>query len=167
MKLIIGLGNPGEKYSKTRHNAGFMVVDFLVADLGLQWKFEKKLNAETARSEDTIFAKPQTFMNSSGEAVSKVVNFYNIDVKEDLLVIHDDVDLEFGVTKKQFARGTAGHKGVEDIVSRLKTQEFYRLRIGVGRSPNPAVDTEDWVLMNFTANERASLSTQKPHIPIS
>lgn len=148
MKLIVGLGNPGEKYKDTRHNIGFIFVDKLSDENDVAWKFEKKFNAEIARFDDTLLAKPQTFMNNSGESVSKIMNFYDIEL-EDLLVVHDDIDLEHGNIKVEKGRGSAGHKGVQSIIDHLGTNEFERMRIGVGRPDNPNIETEDWVLMNF------------------
>jgi len=152
MKLIVGLGNPGDKYKKTRHNVGFMLLDKHVKGQNLEWKLEKKFNSLIARNENTLYVKPQTFMNKSGEAVSKIINYFEIK-PEDFTLIHDDVDLEFGKVRDQVGRGDAGHKGVKDIVKKLKTKNFRRIRIGVGKSDNPAIDTEDWVLMNFSEEE--------------
>jgi peptidyl-tRNA hydrolase, PTH1 family len=150
MKLIVGLGNPGEKYKNTRHNMGFMKVDDMMADLQdrSQWSFEKKFNAEMVKVKDTIFAKPQTFMNNSGDSVSKLVNFYNINL-QDLLVVHDDVDLELGKVKEQFGVGSAGHKGVQSIIDALGSQDFWRMRVGIGRPADNKMDLEDWVLGDF------------------
>ena len=129
----------------------------MAKDHDLNWKFEKKFNAEVAREGDTIYAKPQTYMNNCGDTVSKLVNYYEIDTREDLLVTHDDLDLDFGVVKKQFGKGSAGHKGVEDIVSKLGTQDFWRIRIGIGRPVDSKILTDDWVLMNFEKSELESL----------
>ena len=159
MKVIVGLGNPGEKYAKNRHNVGFIILDKWVEDRGLQWKFEKKFNAEVASEGEVLFVKPQTFMNSSGEAVSKILNFYKIP-PENLLVVHDDVDLQIGATKRQIGRGSAGHKGVESIIEdALGTPQFWRLRVGVGKSPDPKIITDDWVLMDLSEQEIKNLHT--------
>ena len=159
MKVIVGLGNPGEKYVKNRHNVGFIILDKWVKDRGLEWKFEKKFNAEVASGGKLLFIKPQTFMNSSGEAVSKILNFYKIP-PENLLVVHDDVDLQIGTTKRQIGRGSAGHKGVESIIEdALGTPQFWRLRVGVGKSPDPKIITDDWVLMDLSEQEIKNLHT--------
>lgn len=152
MKLIVGLGNPGEKYRKVRHNTGFMVLDAVAsADFVEAGKF----NALVAKVGETLFVKPQTFMNNSGECVSKLVNFYNISL-EDVIVIHDDVDIPLGEVKYQKGRGSAGHKGVESIFTSLGTPDFWRFRVGIGR-PLQEVLIEDWVLMPFTAEELQKL----------
>lgn len=149
MRIIAGLGNPGEKYKNTRHNVGFIVLDTLFSS---GWKFDKKFNAEVSQEEDTIYVKPQTFMNSSGESVSKILNYYEANFG-DLLVIHDDVDLAFGEVKRQKGRGDAGHRGVESIISHIGSNEFERIRIGVGRSSNENMETTDWVLSKFSEEE--------------
>lgn len=168
MKIIVGLGNPGKKYKGTRHNKGFEYVDKIATENMLKWKFNKKFNAEIAEfsvdglgdgvvidgnaidlddGEKVILAKPQTFMNKSGDSVSKILNFYNVDLV-DLLVIHDDVDFSPGLVNLQFDKSAAGHKGVQDIIDKIGSQEFWRLRIGVGRPPEGSnISTEDWVLM--------------------
>lgn len=152
MKLVVGLGNPGKKYEKTRHNVGFILLDEYVEENDLNWKFERKFNAEIAKDGDLTLAKPQTFMNKSGQSVAKLVEYFEIDL-DDLVVVHDDVDLDFGVVKKQKGRGDAGHKGVKNIVKVLGSNEFWRQRVGVGRSENADMDTDDWVLMNFNSAE--------------
>ncbi len=148
MKLIVGLGNPGEKYKNTRHNIGFILLDKLAEENNASWKFDKKFNAEISKFGDYLLVKPQTFMNKSGEAVSKIVNFYDIAL-EDILLIHDEIDLEHGVIKVEKGRGSAGHKGVQNVIDHLATKDFERMRIGVGKPDNPNIEVEDWVLMNF------------------
>jgi PTH1 family peptidyl-tRNA hydrolase len=151
MKIIVGLGNPGEKYSFNRHNAGFILVDALAKKLDLEWKFSSKLKADICKKDDLIFLRSREFMNVSGQPVSSALSYYKISA-ENLLVIHDDVDLPFGEVKKQFASGSAGHKGVESIISNLGTKEFWRVRIGIGRPAN-AQPVEDFVLSDFTGEE--------------
>lgn len=156
MKLIVGLGNPGKKYAKTRHNVGFILLDKYVEENDLVWKFEKKFNAEVAKDGETMHVKPQTFVNKSGESVAKLVEYFNLDLKN-LVIVHDDVDLELGTVKKQFGRGSAGHKGVQNIMDMLGSGDFWRLRVGVGRPDDPREDTDDWVLMNFDVKELDSI----------
>jgi len=151
MRLVIGLGNPNEEYSKSRHNVGFILVDELVSKEGLGWEYSKKFGADMAVSSDTIFAKPQTFMNNSGKAVSKILSFYKIPL-ENLIVIHDDIDLPFGEVKKQLGVGAAGHHGVESIIANVKSQDFLRIRFGIGR-PTDNSPVEDWVLKDFSEKE--------------
>lgn len=162
MKLIVGLGNPGEKYQKTRHNVGFMVVDRLGSSLqptayskkskNPVWEINKKLLSVICRLPSAILAKPQTFVNQSGEAVAKIASFYKIKPK-DILVIRDDVDMELGkVRGPKDQTGSGGHKGVESIIEKLGGEDFYQLKIGVGR-PLEDVETEKWVLSDFSADE--------------
>ena len=144
MKLIIGLGNPGEKHQKTRHNLGFMVVDSLFKDYATPkdtFRPEKKFQAEIAeiiwqpkkgKSEKVILAKPITFMNGSGQAVSLIAKFYKIDIS-DVWVIHDEIDLPLGAMKIRLGGSSAGHKGVESIMESLKSEKFWRFRVGIGK----------------------------------
>jgi PTH1 family peptidyl-tRNA hydrolase len=152
MKLIFGLGNPGKEYENTRHNVGFILLDKYAADKGLKWLKQDKFKAETAREGDTLLVKPQTFMNNSGDCVSLATNFYKAK-PEDVLVVHDEVDLEFGRTKKQLGGGSAGHHGVENIVEKLGTDAFWRFRVGIGRPGNTQFDVMDWVLSDFSDQE--------------
>lgn len=149
MKLIIGLGNPGKKFEKTRHNCGFIVLDKIVIDKGLNWRFDKGSNAEIAKGGDRIFAKPQTFMNDSGFSVAKLVGFYKIDL-DNLIVVHDDVDLPFGEFRYRKGSGTAGHHGVESIFEKLGSLDFWRFRVGVDRPQGSAFDVKEYVLEKFS-----------------
>jgi peptidyl-tRNA hydrolase, PTH1 family len=115
-----------------------------------------KLDSLLCTKDKITFLKPQTFMNDSGTAVSKFLNFYKLNPGV-VTVIHDDVDLPFGKIKKQYGPGSAGHRGVEDIIEKLGTQEFWRIRIGVGRSTHANIDTPDWVLASFTDSELSEL----------
>lgn len=152
MKIIVGLGNPGNQYKKYRHNTGFILLDKLAEGRGLKWKKSSKFESEIAECGDFILVKPQTFMNNSGDAVSKIMNFYKIS-EEDLIVVHDDVDLEFGVVKKQKGKNAAGHHGVEDIIEKIGTKEFWRLRVGIGKPENKQVPVDVWVLQDFKDTE--------------
>lgn len=148
-KLIIGLGNPGKQYEKTRHNVGFMALD----EMAPGFKFVKKFNAEIAIGEQIIFAKPQTFMNLSGQSVQAIMSFYKI-TPEELIVIHDDLDIELGEFKVQKNRSSAGHNGVQSIIDSLGTKNFSRIRIGI-RNPNPEINlsAEKFVLQKFSKEE--------------
>jgi len=152
MKMIVGLGNPGVQYAQTRHNLGFAVIDAIVFGKVVSPKMNKKLNALIYKLDNTILLKPQTFMNLSGESVKKAVEFFKINLA-DLLVIHDDVDLELGEIKHQFDRGGAGHKGVASVINSLGSQKFHRLRLGIGRGKSPNIDTSDFVLQKFEKDE--------------
>jgi len=152
MKIIVGLGNPGENYKKSRHNVGFIKLDQIVNEKNLDWKHDKKFDSDIAKDRETLYVKPLTHMNRSGEAVSKILKFYKLGV-EDLTVINDDVDLKFNEIRKQSGRGSAGHKGVQNIIEYLGTNSFKRIRIGLGRPENVQIDTNDWVMADFTAEE--------------
>jgi len=152
MKLIVGLGNPGKKYQKSRHNVGFILLDKFAADNNLKWGRVEKFNSEIADYSDGILVKPQTFMNNSGDAVSKLVNFYKISLN-DLIIIHDDVDLPLGGVKKQKGKNSAGHHGVEDIIEKLGTKDFWRIRVGIGKPEDKNIPVDEWVLQDFGENE--------------
>lgn len=148
--LLIGLGNPGRKYAKTRHNLGFMVVD-RIAEIG-RVDFDRKVKLF---GKDICMVKPETFMNISGEAVSEILHFYKVG-PEKMLVVHDDLDLAFGKMKISFGSGHAGHNGIRSVIDMIGTKDFYRVRIGIGR-PLHGEDTADYVLRKFTSEEEAEL----------
>lgn len=151
MKLVVGLGNPGEKYDHTRHNVGFRVLDALDVD----FSFEKKFNAEVARDGDVLFVKPQTFMNNSGEAVRALADYYKIDAA-DVTVVYDDKDMPFGTVRLRSSGSAGGHNGVRSLIQHLGTTAFARVRIGVA-ADSPIEDTADFVLARFTAEEESAL----------
>ena len=152
IKVIVGLGNPGKKYINTRHNAGFILLDKLANDNDLVWKFEKKFNSETTKFGNIFLVKPQTFMNRVGPSASAIIGYYGIHSNE-LLVVHDDVDLERESYKLVNNRGSAGHKGVKDIIAKLGTQDFWRLRIGIGRPEQASFEIDDYVLGSLDTSE--------------
>ncbi len=155
MKIAVGLGNPGEKYARNRHNLGFMVLDQIIKTYVVSPHINKKFEAILYfLDKNKLLIKPQIFMNDSGRVVKRIINFYKLKPK-DLLLVHDDVDLEFGRIKLQFARGSAGHKGVESVIEALGSVEFNRARIGIGRPPAAAgpIETDDWVLQDFSQTE--------------
>lgn len=163
MKLIVGLGNPGKMYQKTRHNVGFMVLDALQKSTSTSWsswEISKKLNAEistgTHEEEKIILLKPLTFMNESGLAVQLAMHFYKIK-SEDVMVVHDDKDIILGDLKIQTDRGHAGHNGVRSIIEQTNTQNFTRMRIGIGNTREEKIDTADFVLSKFGLFERRVL----------
>jgi len=151
MKLIVGLGNPGKQYEKTRHNIGFMVIDAYVNYHKGQWVSKSKFKAEVCQIDDVIFIKPQTFMNLSGESVQTVKNFYKIETR-DILVISDDIDLEFGTVRVRQDGGDGGHNGLKSIIEHIGS-DFWRLRIGVANELRQKIEASDFVLNNFSANE--------------
>ena len=157
LHLIVGLGNPGAEYAKTRHNAGFLVVERLAGRWQADWAYEKKFNARLARAERgearALLAKPQTYMNSSGEAVGALVGFYQVPLKR-LLVVVDDADLPLGGLRLRPGGSSGGHHGLESIERHLGTREFARLRIGIGRQSG-AREITDYVLGRFSPAETA------------
>ncbi len=157
MRLIVGLGNPGEEYRQTRHNVGFMVADALAARHSLAWRNEGQVTcAKRFGSPEFLLAKPKTFMNLSGLAVAEFANYRNID-HGDLLIVVDDVDLPLGRMRAR-ARGSAGtHNGLKSVVAQLGTTDFARLRVGVGRGDRRK-DLADYVLAKFEAAEQAALN---------
>lgn len=158
MKLIIGLGNPGEEYRNTRHNVGFLFLDYFAQKNS--FKLNKKFNSEmleiSQNNEKNILAKPQTFMNRSGEAVSKIKNFYKIE-KENLYVVHDDLDIRLGDFKIQKGVGPKLHNGILSIEESLKTKDFYRIRIGVDNRTDVKIPGQEYVLDRFTKEENQQL----------
>lgn len=161
-RLVVGLGNPGSQYVGTRHNVGFDLVERLAADRGLEWRTEKKWKVELARTPDNglIFAKPQTYMNLSGEAVIRVCGFYKIPPAE-VLVIHDDVDLPLGRLRIRASGSAGGHNGVTSLIQHLGTDAIPRLKFGIGRraDENAAAGREmvGHVLGRFSPAEAESL----------
>ena len=156
--LIVGLGNPGKEFSNNRHNAGFMAVDKLAERLGVKFT-RMQSNALVTKATDgdkkLILAKPRTFMNLSGQAVGALAKFYKLE-KENILIVYDEVDLPFDTLRIRPEGSSGGHNGMKSIIQRLGTQEFPRLRIGVGR-PKGKMDTPDHVLQDFSKDEMAIL----------
>ncbi|MCX6054808.1 MAG: aminoacyl-tRNA hydrolase [Chloroflexi bacterium] len=156
--LIVGLGNPGRDYRETRHNIGFMTIDSLAGSLGCKLtKVQNKAITGVCKVEDqkVILAKPQTFMNLSGLSVTALLHFFKIDPSR-LIVAHDDVDLPFGQIRMRPGGGSAGQKGVASVIEKLASQEFSRLRMGIGRPPG-RMDSADYVLRGFDAADREFL----------
>ena len=156
--LIAGLGNPGRTYEKTRHNAGRRAVDFL-ADTNA-WKVEK--NYLVAKSDDAVFIKPETFMNLSGLAVVAAMAKYKIPL-ENVIVIHDDIDLKLGDLRSKVGGGNAGHNGLKSIDGAIG-RDYTRVRIGVGRPDNIDFEISDWVLARFSDEELKTISDLFPKI---
>ena len=147
MILIIGLGNPGKQYENTRHNLGFRVLDLLAG--GEKW--ENKYNSQFLKLEDVILAKPQTFMNKSGESVKEILKFYP---DAQLVVIHDELDLPLGSIKIQKNISGAGHNGVQSIINEISTQDFIRIRLGIDNpEARGQLPGDEFVLQKFTAQE--------------
>lgn len=154
MKLIVGLGNPGKKYVNTRHNVGFLAIDLFAKNRSLDFVNNSRFKSDVATSKECIFAKPQTFMNNSGDAVSSIVNFYKIS-SGDIFIIHDDLDLRLGEYKIQKAIGPKVHGGVNSIEEKLGSKNFWRVRIGVdNRSIENRIAGEEYVLQSFSESEK-------------
>lgn len=166
MKLIAGLGNPGDKYKFTRHNAGFMALDYLSCQWGFEFKFESKFNAEFAKTnhngESVLLLKPHTFMNLSGQSLIAVMNFYKIQ-QQDIIIIYDDIALPVGKMRFRAKGSDGGHNGIKSVIQVLGgNNSFDRLKIGIG--PQPNLPSEVYVLQNFTQEQLAELKEELPRI---
>jgi PTH1 family peptidyl-tRNA hydrolase len=148
LRLIVGLGNPGADYVDTRHNAGFWLIDEIATDQGLSFRFEKRFNADEckfkAHGRDVFLQKPKTFMNRSGQSVAALARYYKIAVEE-ILVIHDELDLQPGVNRIKQSGGHGGHNGLRDIINHLGSRDFFRLRVGIGH-PGDSKQVVNYVL---------------------
>lgn len=147
MKLIVGLGNPGQQYEKTRHNTGFLTIDKVAEKMNISFNREafKSLTAKTVyKGEQVVLMKPQTYMNNSGEAVMRAVNYYKLDAAKDVLIIYDDLDLNYGQIRLRMKGSAGGHNGIKSIISLLHTDQFCRIRIGIQK--NPLIPVIDYVL---------------------
>jgi len=167
MKIIAGLGNPGEKYNNTRHNLGFSILDNIVQGKNLNWTLNKKFFSLMAKNGDTIYLKPQTFMNNSGRAIETILSYYKLLPKkfnlikkkdtnlEDILtIIHDDLDIEIGKYKISENSRSGGNNGVQSIISHLKTKNFKRIRVGIKNKLKEKIPAEKFVLMKFNKEEQ-------------
>jgi peptidyl-tRNA hydrolase, PTH1 family len=154
--LVVGLGNPGDKYARHRHNVGFMVADFFASRCNLG-PFSAKHKGELASGEisgqKVLVLKPQTFMNLSGESVAKTVSFFSVPMFQ-VIALHDEVELDFGKVKVKTGGGLGGHNGLRSMTAQLKTQDYLRLRLGIGRSAPKGVDITNHVLNDFSKSER-------------
>lgn len=178
MKIIVGLGNPGEQYKNTRHNAGWIFLDGLLGDV--KWSENKKFRALIHENNGTIFVKPLTFMNESGASVRKILDYYGLlpktfgligkkdtDLTAILTVIHDELDLDFGTYKIATASGSAGHRGVQSIIDGLKTKNFTRLRLGIKNGLlRTHIPPDKFVLDNFSREEKEKLKDLSGQINI-
>lgn len=158
--FIVGLGNPGKKYLCHRHNIGFMVIDNFLVSVGKP-PIKEEHGAFSSRfqmdSEAIMLACPQTYMNRSGEVVKGLISYYKLDVNQ-MLVIHDEIDLPFGVMKFQRDRGHGGHNGIRNIHEQLGRQDYARLRMGVGRPADPRMEVANYVLQDFSPEESSKLT---------
>lgn len=155
MKLIVGLGNPGKEYKNTRHNVGFMIIDNYLGKVEWKIKHESNVFQKEINNEQVLFVKPLTYMNLSGLAVQKLVKYHKIDIK-DILIIHDDLDLEIGKYKLKRNSSSGGHNGIKSIITELQTEEFARLKVGI--SKNNQIPTDKYVLGKFSTNELSKIT---------
>ena len=157
--LVVGLGNPGQKYANTRHNMGFLTVDLLAEEAGVQLnkvKFKSAYNILRFAGARCLVMKPQTYMNLSGEAVREAAQFYKIP-PERVLVLFDDISLPVGKIRVRKAGSAGGHNGIKSIIAMLHSENFPRVKIGIGAKPHPDYDLADWVLSSFTKQEQPEL----------
>ncbi len=162
--LIVGLGNPGDKYVNTRHNLGFVVLDELRRKLALgEWQEESKFKSQVIKQGDLILARPQTFMNNSGMAIAPLAKFYKIDPQE-ILIVHDELDLPIGHIKIRIGGSDAGHHGIESLIKHLGTEKFVRLRLGIstwkaisGEHKHAAFNAEKFVVDLFDPAEKSKV----------
>ncbi|AGA67631.1 peptidyl-tRNA hydrolase [Desulfitobacterium dichloroeliminans LMG P-21439] len=153
MKLIVGLGNPGVQYAETRHNAGFLLLDCLAEELNLDFrsKFQGLVSETQIGGEKIYLLKPQTFMNLSGRSIREVVQFYKI-APQDILVIYDDMDLAVGRLRLRSSGSAGGHNGIKSTIAELGSEDFWRLKVGIGRPPT-GWDSARYVLASFAKEE--------------
>lgn|SRR5574344_1988674 len=154
MKLIVGLGNPGKEYEKTRHNVGFIVLNYFPGNNNWHEKFKALYLEKTINNEKVVFIKPLTFMNLSGIAVKKYVDFYNISLN-DILIIQDDMDLPVGKYRLKYKSSCGGHNGMRSIINELQSDAIPRLKIGIAH--NKSIDTKDYVLGKLVNEDYAQL----------
>jgi PTH1 family peptidyl-tRNA hydrolase len=170
MVFIVGLGNPGPEYIQTRHNAGWLLLDKVAAAFEApSFSFQKKFQAEVSKVGGLVFIKPQTYMNNSGQAVRSVLDFYNQPITQpglkDLIVFHDDLDLELGSYKLQLGTGPKVHNGLGSVYQHLGSQDFWHLRIGVdNRAGDRSMPGSSYVLKTLTADELKLMLDQVPAI---
>lgn len=157
--LVVGLGNPGDKYFYTRHNAGFLAMDYISQRCGAQVnrsKFKALVGEATVADKRVLLMKPQTFMNSSGEAVAEAARFYKI-APENIIVLSDDVNLDVGRMRVRKGGSDGGQRGLRSIIEKIGSGDFRRIRIGVGKKPHPDYDLVDWVLGNFSESDKKAI----------
>lgn len=165
MKLIVGLGNPGPQYEKTRHNVGAMVADALVASAGERWKVHKRSGAEVATArlagEPVLIAKSRTYMNTTGRQIGPLAKFHSVAV-EDLIVLHDELDIDFGLVRLKRGGGEGGHNGLRSLSQTMGSRDYLRVRLGIGRPPGRQ-DPADYVLKPFPSAARADVDLMISH----
>lgn len=166
MVLIVGLGNPGTAYTQTRHNIGFRTIDAIANHYNLTWNSQKSIHdADCAKGESFLLLKPTTYMNHSGVAVKKALDYYRIEPRlETIWVLHDELDLPFGTFKIHQDKSAAGHNGIQSIIDHLHSKEFTRWRIGIGRPEKTDLPTAEYVLQKFTNEQNTAIEQFLPII---
>jgi len=166
MIILAFLGNPGRKYSRTRHNSGFIIGEKIARENGIKIN-KKNFMSETGtgpvEGHDALLMFPQTFMNISGQAVKKAMDFYRTD-HSSLIVVHDELELPFGEVRHKTGGGHKGHNGLRSIIAETGSADFHRIRFGIGRPENPAMDVSDYVLSSFTAEEYEKIDSLMPAV---
>jgi PTH1 family peptidyl-tRNA hydrolase len=157
MKLIVGLGNPGKTYALTKHNIGFMCLDYYANQASLKFQNQKKFQGELVKGSNFVLLKPHTYMNLSGESVAKVASFYDID-PEDILVIYDDLDMPLAKLRLRYKGSDGGHRGIRSMQQHLGTNELKRIKFGIDR--HPYMDPKDYVLSKFTDEELTKVNPE-------
>lgn len=166
MKIIVGLGNPDKKYKTTRHNLGFIALDKIAKQENLEWQYDKKFKADIIKTTDKFLVKPTTYMNNSGESVLSILDYYellerneegkiipNADLQDSLIVIHDELDIDLGKYKFSVNSSSAGHRGVQNIIDLIKTQNFTRVRIGIKTDKLEKMPSDKFVLKKMPKAE--------------
>ena len=164
--IVVGLGNPGKQYENTRHNAGFLAIDYIAEKKGVKIdraKFEGLTAVTEICGKGVLLLKPQTYMNNSGQSVEAAASFYKI-APQNVIVISDDVNLDVARLRVRKSGSAGGQKGLADIITYFGTEDIPRLRIGVGKKPHPEFDMKDWVLSRFTSEEMQALAEAYPRV---
>lgn len=167
--IIVGLGNPGDKYKDTRHNAGFIAIDHIAEKCGVKIdraKFHALVGECRIGSERVLLVKPQTYMNNSGVAVAEAASFYKIP-PERVLVLHDEISFDSGIFRIRRKGSAGGHNGLKSIIASLGSEDFPRIKIGVGKKPNPEYDLADWVLGKMSVGERGQITNKLEDIRLA
>ncbi|MFT4041616.1 MAG: aminoacyl-tRNA hydrolase [Gordonia sp. (in: high G+C Gram-positive bacteria)] len=165
MKMIVGLGNPGPKYERTRHNIGAMVADHLLTAAGERWKVHKRSGAEvapiTVAGRSVLLAKSRTYMNETGRQIGPLAKFYSV-APDDLIVLHDELDIDFGLVRLKQGGGEGGHNGLRSLSQAIGTRDYLRVRLGIGRPPGRQ-DPADYVLAPFPTSARDDVALLIEH----
>lgn len=154
MKLVVGLGNPGKKYQSSKHNVGFMCLDRFAKAKDLKFKLDKKFNGEWVKIDNYILLKPHTFMNNSGQSIKKIMEYFDVEL-DDLLIIYDDLDLPLGKLRLREQGSPGGHNGIKSVLNHLNCQTFKRVRVGIDR--NSVIETKNYVLTDFSKQEMKTI----------